>query len=95
MCGSCLPQMCSSSPWISPGAFERIVVHSFAEPVPVDVGRVEAGGGEHVGIHRRAEREMAADADAHHAEPARAGFMRLQVIERRARVGVVRRKFLA
>src|SRR3954451_22403890 len=57
--------------------FERVILHSLAEPVPVDIGRVEAGGGEHVGIHCGAEGEMSANADPHDAQPPRAIWIRL------------------
>ncbi len=47
---------------------EGVVFHAFAEGSFVDVGGVEAGGGQHAGIHGGAEGEMAADADADGAE---------------------------
>jgi hypothetical protein len=50
------------------GAGEGVVVHACAEAAFVDVGGVEAGGGEDVGVHGGAEGEVAADADAHGAE---------------------------
>ena len=47
------------------------VVAAEAEAALVDVGGVEAHAREHLRVHRRAEREVPADADAHHAELAR------------------------
>ena len=64
------------------------VVHAGAEGAFVDIGRVETGGGEHVGIHRGAEGEVAADADADDAEGARARGVGLEEIEDGAGVGV-------
>ena len=55
----------------------------------VDVGGVEAGGGEDVGVHGGAEGEMAADADAHGAEFAGAVGAGGEVVEDGAGVGVV------
>ena len=56
--------------------------------------RVEAGGGQDVGVHRRPEGEVPADADADGAELAGAARVRLQVIERGAGVSVVRGQLL-
>jgi len=58
------------------GAVEG-VVSVFAKRAFVDVGGVEAGGGEDIGVHGSTEGEVAADADAHGSEMAgavRAGF---------------------
>ena len=71
------------------GALEGVVVHAFAEAVFVDVGGVEAGGGEDVGVHGGAEGEVAADADAHGAEFAGAVGAGGEVVEDGAGVGVV------
>jgi hypothetical protein len=71
------------------GALEGVVVHAFAEAALVDVGGVEAGGAEDVGVHGGAEGEVAADADAHRAEVAGAVGARGEVVEDGAGVGVV------
>ena len=71
------------------GAGEGVVVHAFAEAALVDVGGVEAGGGEDVGVHGGAEGEVAADADAHGAEFAGAVGAGGEVVEDGAGVGVV------
>ena len=73
------------------GAFERVVVHAFAEAAFVDVGGVEAGGGHDVGVHGGAEGEVAADADAHRAEFAGAVGAGGEMVEDGAGVGVVGR----
>lgn len=54
-------------------AFERIVVHAFAEAMAMDVGRVETRGGQDVRIHSCSKREVTTGADSHHTEPAGAG----------------------
>jgi hypothetical protein len=75
-------------------AVEGIVFHAFAEGSLVDVGGVEAGGGEDAWIHGGAEGEVAADADADCADffcAIGAGF---QVREDSAGVGVVAGEFL-
>jgi hypothetical protein len=73
-------------------AFEG-VVSAFAEGAFVDVGGVEAGGGEDVGVHGGAEGEMAADADAHRTEVAGAVGAGFEVVERGAGVGVIAGEF--
>jgi len=50
------------------GALEGVVGQAFAEATFVDVGGVEAGGGEDVGMEGGAEGEMAPDADAEGSE---------------------------
>ncbi len=66
---------------------------SSAMPLPrrafVDVGGVEAGGGEDAGIHGGAEGEVAADADSHGAEFSGAVGAGGEVVEDGAGVGVV------
>ena len=70
-------------------AIEGVVVHAFSKAAFVNIRGVKAGGGKNVRIHGRAKGEMAADADAHRAEFARAGRMRFQVVERGAGVVIV------
>jgi hypothetical protein len=73
-------------------AFEG-VVSAFAEGAFVNVGGVEAGSGEDVGVHCGAEGEMAADADTHGTEVAGAVGAGFEVVERGAGVGVVTGEF--
>jgi hypothetical protein len=70
------------------GAFEG-VISAFAEGAFMDIGGVEAGRGEDIGIHCGAEGEVAADADAHRSEVAGAVWPGFEVVERGAGVGVV------
>ncbi len=53
----------------------------------MDVSRIEARRSQHVGIHRRAERQMTADTDAECSEASGAIGARLQMIEDGAGVG--------
>ena len=55
----------------------------------MDVGGVEAGGGDDIGVHGGAEGEVATDADAHRAEFAGAVGAGGEVVEDGAGVGVV------
>ena len=71
------------------GSVEGVVVHAFAEAALVDVGGVEAGGGEDAGGHCGAEGEVSADADAHGAEFAGAVGAGGEVVEDGVGVGVV------
>jgi hypothetical protein len=75
-------------------AIEGVVFHALAEASLVDVGGVEAGGGENAGIHGGAEGEVAADADADCAEFVGAVGARFEMREDGAGVGVVAGKFL-
>ena len=43
--------------------FKGVVVHPMAEAAFVNIGRVKTNGGEHGGIHGRAEGQMTADAN--------------------------------
>lgn len=68
---------------------EGVVVHALTECALVDVGGVEASRGEDVRVHRGAEGEMAAEADAEGAEFAGAVRVGGEVVEDGAGVGVV------
>ncbi len=70
------------------GAVEGVVA-ALAERAFVDVGGVEAGGGEDFGVHGGAEGEMAADADAHGSDAAGAVGAGFEVVDGGAGVGVV------
>ena len=76
------------------GGFERIVVHAFAEAALMDVGSVETGGAENIGVHGGAEGKVTADADAKGAELAGAVGACTKMIEDCACVGVVERQLL-
>ena len=54
---------------------EAVVGEAGAEAALMDIGRVETGRGEDVGVHRGAKGEVAAEADAHRADPPGAGGM--------------------
>jgi hypothetical protein len=76
-------------------AFERIISHSFPQALPVNIGRIKAGGGEHVRIHGCAKSKMPADADSHYTEAARTRVVPFQKIECRARIGIIGGEFLS
>ena len=59
----------------------------------MDVGGIKTCGPQHVGIHGGAEREMAADADAHGTQLTGTVRARLQMVEHGARVRVEAGKF--
>lgn len=71
------------------GTFERIILHAEAQTALVNVRGVETDAGQHLGIHRRAETEMAADADAECADLPRAMLVLLQKSDHNASVIVV------
>src|SRR3984885_12167686 len=71
------------------GASERIVAFALAQRAPRDVSGVEADRAGDVGLHRGAEGEVAAQADAEGAEFAGAVRARGEVVERGAGVGVI------
>ena len=59
----------------------------------MQIGGIETGGGKYIGTHRGTECQVPACADAHCAQPAGAIRVRLQIIERGPRVGVIGRYF--
>ena len=60
----------------------------------MDIGGVEAGCRQDVRVHRRAECQMAAEADAHYAEPAGTVIPGFQVVQGRPGIRIVRRDLL-
>lgn len=57
----------------------------------MNVGGIEAGGGENIGIHGGAEREVASDADSYDSEASGAIVPQLEIVEGRSCVGIVSR----
>ena len=68
---------------------EGIVTHAFAEAAFVNVGRVEACGGDDFGIHGCAEGEMAADTDAHSSDTTSAVGAQFEVLDDGASIVIV------
>ena len=51
---------------------QAVVMESLTEAVFMNVRRIKSGGGQYIGLHRRAKCQMASNADPHHTQLTRA-----------------------
>ena len=77
------------------GPRQAVVGIALAELMVVDVGRVEAGSGAHIGVHAGTKGKVSAEADAHDTQLPRAIGVGGEPVERGPRVAVERRYLLS
>src|SRR5262245_10864343 len=75
-------------------SLERVIALALAESAFVEVGWIKADPGQHIGIHRGAERKVTADADPRHTEVAGASRIRLEKVQCSASITDVARQLL-
>ena len=92
MCGSWRPKTIITSPRNIAGAALGVARLAETKRVALDVGRIETGRREHVGVQRGPEREVTAEAPADRTELAGRPRMAAKMIEHDSGVGVIRRE---